>query len=108
MTDEQIHQLIKRGGLPDAELVSTHISWVILTKTYAYKIKKPVHFSFLDFSTLQARKYFCEQELALNRRLAYDMYLDILPVYNDEKRSRYSESPGRSHRLCFADATIRQ
>jgi len=85
MTDQHIHQLIELGGLPntdaECELISTHISWVILTDAFAYKIKKPVHFSFLNFSTLEARKYYCEQELLLNRRLAPDMYLDIQPVY---------------------------
>ncbi len=99
MTDEQIQQLIERGGLPDGdgetELVSTHISWVILTKTHAYKIKKPVHFSFLDFSTLRARKYYCEQELSLNRRLAHDMYLDILPVRAGEQGPVLAKAGGR-------------
>jgi aminoglycoside phosphotransferase family enzyme len=52
------------------EVIETHISWVLLTGPYAYKIKKPVNFGFLDFSTLAKRKHFCEEELRLNRRLA--------------------------------------
>lgn len=58
----------------------THISWVILTGPYAYKIKKPMDFGFLNFSTLDRRKHFCEEELRLNRRLAEKLYLDVLPI----------------------------
>jgi aminoglycoside phosphotransferase family enzyme/predicted kinase len=62
------------------ELLETHISWVILTGDYAYKIKKPVNFGFLDFSTLAQRRHYCEEELRLNQRLAPDMYLEVVPV----------------------------
>ncbi len=62
------------------KLIETHISWVILTGDLAYKIKKPVNFGFLDFSTLEKRKHFCEQELQLNRRLAADLYLDVVAI----------------------------
>jgi len=62
------------------ELIETHISWVILTGEFAYKIKKPVNFGFLDFSTLQKRKRYCEQELRLNRKLAPDIYLDVVSI----------------------------
>ena len=65
-------------GVP--ELIETHISLVFLTKNYVYKLKKPVRFDFLDYSTLQARKYACEQEVQLNRRLAANVYLSVLPV----------------------------
>lgn len=61
-------------------LQQTHISWIILTGPFAYKVKKPVDFGFLDFSTLERRKHFCEQELQLNRRLAPGLYLDVLPI----------------------------
>jgi hypothetical protein len=54
----------------------THISKVFLTDKYAYKIKKPVCFEFLDFTTLAKRKYYCRQEVALNSRLSTDIYLD--------------------------------
>ncbi len=77
----------------DIELIETHISWVVLTGDYAYKIKKPVNFGFLDFSTLDKRQKYCEQELYLNRRLAPDIYLDVVsisgsaqnPVISNEK-----------------------
>ena len=62
------------------ELLETHISWVILTGAYAYKIKKPVNFGFLDFSTLPQRLHFCEEELRLNQRLAPDIYLAVVPI----------------------------
>lgn len=63
------------------QVLETHISWVILTGSYAYKIKKPVNFGFLDFSSLDKRKFYCDEELRLNRRLAPDLYLDVIPIY---------------------------
>jgi aminoglycoside phosphotransferase family enzyme/gluconate kinase len=62
------------------DLVETHISWVLLTGNFVYKIKKPVDFGFLDFSTLEKRKFYCEEELRLNRRLADDLYLAVVPI----------------------------
>lgn len=62
------------------QVLETHISWVILTGDFAYKIKKPMDFGFLDFSTLARRKHFCEEELRLNRRLAENLYLEVLPI----------------------------
>ncbi|AOY88951.1 hypothetical protein BKP64_12685 [Marinobacter salinus] len=64
----------------DFQVIETHISQVILTGDYAYKIKKPMNFGFLDFSTLEKRKHFCEEELRLNRRLAANLYLEVLPI----------------------------
>lgn len=61
-------------------VIETHISWVILTGTYAYKIKKPVDFGFLNFTNLASRKHFCEEELRLNQRMAPDLYLEVLPI----------------------------
>ncbi len=62
------------------EVIETHISWVLLTGPYAYKIKKPVDFGFLDFTELKAREHFCREELRLNQRLAPDLYLEVLPL----------------------------
>lgn len=62
------------------ELIETHISWILLTGKYAYKIKKPVDFGFLDFTTLTQRKQYCEAELNLNRRSAPGIYLGICPI----------------------------
>ena len=64
----------------EIQLFETHISWIILTGDYAYKIKKPVDFGFLDFSSLEQRKYYCEQELRLNRRLAPEIYLEVIKL----------------------------
>ncbi|WP_287128138.1 bifunctional aminoglycoside phosphotransferase/ATP-binding protein [Candidatus Cyanaurora vandensis] len=61
-------------------LVQTHISYVFLTGTRAYKVKKPVNFGFLDFSTLAKRQFFCAEELRLNQRLAPDLYEMVLPI----------------------------
>ncbi|MFK3800264.1 bifunctional aminoglycoside phosphotransferase/ATP-binding protein [Pseudomonas sp. NPDC088444] len=62
------------------QVIETHISWVLLTGPYVYKIKKPMNFGFLDFTTLAARGHFCEQELKLNQRLTDNLYLEVLPV----------------------------
>ena len=62
------------------ELIETHISWVILTGHFAYKIKKPVNFGFLDFSTLERRHFYCQEELRLNKRLAPQIYLDVIHI----------------------------
>ena len=69
-------------------LIETHISWVVLTGQYAYKIKKPVAMGFLDFSTLEKRKFFCERELELNRRLAEQLYLEVVPITGSANRPR--------------------
>ncbi len=61
-------------------LIETHISWVFLTGKYVYKLKKPVRLPFLDFSTLEQRRFFCEEELRLNRRLAPELYVDVVPI----------------------------
>lgn len=62
------------------ELQETHISWVFLAGTYAYKVKKTVALPFLDFSTLEARHHFCCEELRLNRRFAPEIYLDVVAI----------------------------
>ena len=61
-------------------ILETHISWVILTGEYAYKIKKPVKYSFVDFSTVEKRRWFCEEEVRLNRRLVPEVYLGVIPI----------------------------
>lgn len=65
------------------ELKETHISWVFLAGELVYKCKKPVRFDFLDFSTLELRRQACEDEVRLNRRLAADIYLGVVPVTNE-------------------------
>ena len=67
------------------ELVQTHASWVFLAGDYVYKIKKPVNFGFLDFSTLAKRRFYCQEELRLNRRLGGDYYLRVENVIRREE-----------------------
>jgi aminoglycoside phosphotransferase family enzyme/predicted kinase len=80
--------LVNHLARPDAfphpvdqlEILETHISWIVLTGTYAYKIKKPLDLGFLDFSTLELRKHFCAEELRLNQRYAPQIYVDVVPI----------------------------
>ncbi len=72
----------------DLRVIETHISVVLLTGQYAYKIKKPLNLGFLDFSTLERRRYFCGEELRLNKRLAPQLYLDVLPITGSESAPR--------------------
>ena len=87
MTSEQINELVSDGIFPGdpgkRQLIETHISWVILCSQFVYKIKKPVHYSFLDFSTLPMRWHFCKREIELNKRLAEGIYLDVQPVFEN-------------------------
>ena len=85
MNKKEIDQLIQDGIFPydqdaDVTLIETAISYVLLKGQYAYKIKKNIKLSYLDFSTLSARKYYCFEELRLNKRLAQDMYLGVFPI----------------------------
>jgi len=66
------------------DVVETHISWVLLTGEFVYKIKKPVQFSFVDFSTLDRRRHFCEEELRCNRRFAPSLYLGVVGITRSE------------------------
>jgi aminoglycoside phosphotransferase family enzyme/predicted kinase len=83
-----LDELIAALSLPSAylhpvsevEVRQTHISAVFLAGPYAFKLKKPVKLAFLDFSTLEKRKHFCEEEVRLNRRLAADTYLGVVPI----------------------------
>ncbi len=92
MSDAPSTDLIKALQNPDLydhpttgfRVLETHISWVVLTGDYAYKIKKPMDFGFLNFSTLDRRKHFCEEELRLNKRLADALYLEVVPITGSE------------------------
>lgn len=71
------------------EVRQTHISAVFLAGAYAYKIKKPVNPGFLDFSTLEKRLHYCEEEVRLNRRLAPHVYSGVVPVVHTAKGVRF-------------------
>ncbi|MDF1572895.1 MAG: hypothetical protein P1P82_14905 [Bacteroidales bacterium] len=87
MEKEQIQQLLETcrfdDSCEDARLIETHISWVVLTDHFAYKFKRPVKYSFVDFSTRELREHYCHLEVELNRRLAPDMYLGVVAVTAD-------------------------
>ncbi len=67
-------------------VIETHISWVYLTGAYAWKVKKAVDFGFLDFTSLESRRRYCEDELRLNRRTAPQLYLDVVPIAGSVER----------------------
>ena len=80
-----IQQMLQPGFYPHGvtepvHLIQTHISFVLLTGDYTYKIKKPVNFGFLDYSTLTKRQHFCTQELLMNQRTVPEIYLEVLPI----------------------------
>ncbi len=84
-------------GVDSVELVETHVSWLFLTGRHVYKVKKPVDLGFLDFTTLEQRRHFCQQEVALNRRMSPEVYLGVAEVRRHQ--GRYSidgpvEGPG--------------
>ncbi len=72
----------------DAHVIETHISWVLLAGEWAYKIKKPLDLGFLDFSTPARRRFCCEEEIRLNRRLAPDIYVDVVPITGEAGAAR--------------------
>ena len=75
------------------ELVETHVSYLFLTGEHVYKVKKPVDYGFLDFTTLDKRRYFCHQEVALNRRMSPEVYLGVSEVR--QHQGRYTiDGPG--------------
>jgi uncharacterized protein len=84
MNKEQILKMKEECLFPDtcknSEFTETHISWIVLTDHFAFKIKRPVDLDFLDFSTLEKRKLFCHREAELNKRLAPDMYMGVVPI----------------------------
>lgn len=82
-----IKDLLNPDSLPDrtksVALVQTHISYLLIADEFVYKIKKPVNFGFLNFSTLKKRRYYCRREITLNQRLSRGIYIAVLPVLYD-------------------------
>lgn len=76
-------------SVDEVEVCQTHISVVFLAGPFAYKIKKPVNPGFLNFSTLEKRRHFCNEEVRLNRRLAPDVYLGVVPVAQTPRGPRF-------------------
>jgi len=90
MISSLIRDLSDPASLPDrtksVSVIQTHISIVLVGDDYVYKIKKAVHFGFLDFLSLEKRAYYCQQELKLNKRLAEDVYIAVIPIRFDGKK----------------------
>jgi aminoglycoside phosphotransferase family enzyme/predicted kinase len=86
-----VSQLLKPEAYPHPvsglRMLETHISWVLLTGEYAYKLKKPCQYSFVDYSTRELRHHFCLKEIEYNRRLAAELYLGVVPIYRSETGS---------------------
>ncbi len=84
MNREQIDKMKDDCLFPDTcnncAISETHISWIVLTDQFAFKIKRPEQLTFLDFSTLEKRQFFCNREVELNRRLAPEMYIGVVPI----------------------------
>jgi len=88
-------------------LIETHISWVLLTGPYAYKLHKPVNLGFLDFTTLEQRLHDCREELRLNRRLSDDLYLGLVAVVEGPAGARILEASAEPGTAPLArDATV--
>lgn len=85
--DSKVAFLRHAGSYPEpayrVEAIETHMSWVFLAGAYVYKLKKPVCYELLDFRTLEARRFYCEEEVRLNRRLAAEVYLGTIPLTLD-------------------------
>lgn len=74
------------------QLIQTHISWVVLTGPFAYKIKKPINLGFLDFTTLEQRLFYCSEEMRLNKRFAPQLYLDVVAISERDDTVSFSDS----------------
>lgn len=86
-----IQEMLKPGFYPHPvqepiKLMQTHVSYILLTGNYAYKLKKAVNFGFLDYSTLELREHFCRQELEMNKRGAAEIYLEVLPITQTDNK----------------------
>jgi aminoglycoside phosphotransferase family enzyme/predicted kinase len=97
-----LHPAAYSHAVRQVQLVETHISWVFLTGEVAYKVKRPVHFPFVDLRSTERRAFFCAEELRLNRRFAPELYLRVCPVTFDGGRA-WIEGPGEiiDHAVCM-------
>lgn len=91
---QSLEQSSAAFGAPgeDVQKLETHMSWILLVGSSAYKIKKPVALGFADFSTPEKRRYFCEEELRINRRLAPELYLDVATIGGSPERPVLEET----------------
>jgi aminoglycoside phosphotransferase family enzyme len=103
--------LIKKHCFPHeaqrVRLIETHISWVLLAGRYAYKIKKALDMGFLNFTSVEARRYYCYEEIRLNRRLATKIYLEVIPIGGNFESPEFGLQPAieyavKMHRFASA------
>jgi len=84
------NDLVKSEAYPEptknVQMLQTHISYIFICDDYVYKVKKPVNFGFLDFSTLDKRLYYCQREVELNKRLSPDVYFDVVPITDEGEK----------------------
>ncbi|MFH2012620.1 MAG: AAA family ATPase [Pseudomonadota bacterium] len=93
--DELLSFLLNPRSYPHrpntTHLVQTHAAYVIILPPYVYKVKKPVNFGFLDFTTLEKRHYFLKREIELNQRLCPEIYVDVVPISLSKKKLIFGE-----------------
>ena len=85
--------ILYREVAASIRLIETHISWVLLAGRYAYKVKKSLNLGFLDYSTLEARRFFCDEEVRLNRRTAPEIYLDTIAIGGSADKPELGAQP---------------
>jgi aminoglycoside phosphotransferase family enzyme len=92
-----IHELLRpeafEHAAEDPKLIETHVSWVVLSGPFAYKIKKAIKLDFLDATDLAHRRFLCEEELRLNRRFAPELYLDVVAMPRSAVGAHRSSTP---------------
>ena len=107
-----IEALLDPSRYPDdvecVQLLETHISWVLLAGQYAYKIKKPVDFGFLNFSRLALRQFYCQEEIRLNRRLAPRIYLDVVGIGGTPEQPCFGREPAFEYAVKMQRFTVSQ
>jgi len=96
---ELVQALLRPEAYPEevasVEMVETHVSYLFFTGRHVYKVKKPVDYGFLDFTTLEKRRYYCDQEVEVNRRMSPDVYLGVVEIR--EQDGKYAiEGSGRT------------
>ena len=84
-------------AVKNVRLAETHISWVFLAGRYAYKIKKALDLGFLNFTSLESRRYYCEEEIRLNRRLAPQIYRDVIPISGKPETPEFGAQPAMEY-----------
>ncbi len=99
MNQRIIERILSEGifphPFPGRQLVETHLSYIVLGRSFAYKFKKEIKYSFLDFSTMEQRKYFCEREVLLNNRFTKGLYLGVVTVRQHGSEIRVDGTEGK-------------